>query len=186
MRLHRYKFSGLLMAMFLLVAIPTSAFSDSEGNGVTPEQVKALYLAQLYNFAGVGKPPHQIRTICYYEQSGVPEEASAGQILAHYVRKKQMPLAVKWLHSTRDFTGCDILYIPESGAASIEDILSRLDAASTLTVSSTDRFIYRGGMIGFKLDNANHVKMEANLINMTARNVTIDARLLAIMEQVVH
>jgi hypothetical protein len=48
------------------------------------------------------------------------------------------------------------------------------------------RFIMRGGMIGFLIDDQNRVKMEANIANMKKHGVDMNAQVLEIMQRVIR
>lgn len=150
------------------------------------ELVKATYILQMQKFVTVdGHPPGKV---CYYERQGVPLEESVGQLIEKYVAEHtgdHMP-AVKHLDAVRDFKGCDIFYIPEDEEGNIDNILAALGAADTLTISASKRFILRGGMIGFVIDENNRIRMEANLKNLKGKNLRIDASLLEIMMKVIH
>jgi len=170
----------------LLPVLPLSGIADGE---ITPEQVKAVYLVQIRKFVQVDTPPHPIREICYYEKSGVPESESVGQILTKYLQKNKAPgdsVTVRSFQAIRDFTGCDMMFIPADEEANIDNILAKLGSAPVLTVSPAKRFIFHGGMIGMNIDDSNRVRLEGNIKNMNASNVLADAQLLEIMEQVVR
>jgi len=172
----------LVVLLLLVVPIRNAASAD-----ITPEQVKASYLLQLRKFVQAGAPPHALNTVCYYEKPGVPADESVGQILKKYVLVQHVDqINVKWVQAARDFSGCDMLYIPTEEEGSIDDILSKLGSSSTLTVSDAKRFIVHGGMVGFVVDDANRIRLEGNLKNMSSNNVMADAQLLEIMQQVVR
>jgi hypothetical protein len=181
----QYKRIWLFLAVLMLSALPVTLEADP--GSLSPEQVKAGYLIKIRAYAQVGNPPHVVKQICYYEEAGVPENESVGQILAKYLQQKNIQdISVKQYKAIQNFSGCDMLYIPATAAASIEDMLSKVDSLPILTISSAERFIFHGGMIGFVMDDANHVRMEGNLLNMKKNDISIDAGLLAIMQQVIR
>lgn len=174
------------VALTPLLVLPATV---SVSQGITPEEVRASYILKLRPFVTVGEPAHMIQTICYYEKPGVDAEESVGQILAKYVQGNPSPngkpLSIKKFEAIRNLSGCDAFYIPANEENNISNILTALGTSSTLTISPAPRFIMRGGMLGFVLDDANHVKMEANLENIKKRGVRIDAQILEIMQQVI-
>jgi hypothetical protein len=178
------KWWPIVFSVLLLVPANLSA-----GQDITPEEVRASYILKLRPFVTMGNPAHIMETICYYEKPGVPLNESVGQILGKYVQTNPAPdgkpLAVKRFQAIRNLTGCDALYIPADEESNIDNILTALDSSPTLTISAANRFIMRGGMLGFVLDDANRVKMEANLENLKKQGVKIDAQILEIMQQVV-
>jgi hypothetical protein len=92
---------------------------------------------------------------------------------------------VKKFGAIRDLSGCDIFYIPAEEESEIDNVLVALGASSTLTVSGAQRFILRGGMVGFVMDEDNRIKMEANLANARNKHVHIDVSLLELMLRVI-
>jgi len=164
------------------------AVTNSIGQEITPEEVKASYILKIRSFVALGKPAHQIQKICYYEKPGVPAAESVGQILAKYAKQNAeqhgAPLGVEWFKAIRDFSNCDVFFIPADEDGNIDNILTAIGSAPTLTISAAKRFIFRGGMIGFDVDDAGRVKMEGNLKNMRANNVAVDAQILEIMQRV--
>lgn len=178
--LHKHRF--VLAALLTALPLQQSHFA----NGITPEQVRATYILKMQPFFRVGSDAHAITKICYYERSGVPEEESVGQIIAkYYSQKPDGTTTVQNFTAIQRFTGCDLLYIPNSESNNVDNILAALGSNSTLTVSPAPQFIFKGGMIGFVLDANNRVKMEANRKNMKEKNIQANAQILEIMTQVV-
>lgn len=177
----------LKLCMALLAAfLPLSARAEE----VASEAVKALYILKLRTYVTVSEPPRVPQTICYYEKPGIELNESVGQLIAKYNAASPdrggHPLSVKWLQAIRDFSGCDILYIPGQEEAVLTSALTTLGNSSTLTISSIPQFIYKGGMIGFLLDDNNHVKMEGNMQNLQGKKVRVDAQILEIMQHVIQ
>lgn len=171
--------------MLPLLAALLTTNATAQGN-ISPEKVRASFILQMQKFVSVGEPPHPLRSICYFEKPGVPQDESVGQLIAKHVQdhpNDRLP-AVKRFEAIRDFSGCDLLYIPSEEEANVDNILATAGNAPMLTVSASKRFIYRGGMIGFTMDNDNRVRMETSLKNVKAKGVRIDAQLLEIMQHV--
>lgn len=169
-----------------LLFVPASMGASME---VSPEAIKASYILKLPQFVKVNDASRHLRTVCYYEKSGVPYAESVGQIMAKYLKENPMPgngVEVRWIKAIRNLSssGCDLFYIPASEDGVIDNILASLGDSSTLTVSAADRFILRGGMLGFTVDAEGRVKMSANLENVRKKGIWIDAGILEIMEQV--
>ena len=171
----------------ILAMVPALLANAEE---VSPEAVKALYILKLRQFVFIGDPPHMPQTICYYEKPGVDLSESVGQFLAKYNIENPdhsgHPLSVKWFKAIRDFSGCDILYIPGTEEASVPSILTALNTSPIFTISAVPQFIYKGGMVGFLMDDTNHVKMEANDKTMKEKKIRMDAQILEIMQRVIQ
>lgn len=169
----------------MLLAAPILLGTAQE---ITPEEVKASYILKLYPFVLIGHPPHRISTMCYVEKPGEQPEDSVGQLLAKYLQEHTGSgtiISARKFHAIGDFSGCDVVYIAEDEEANIDGILAKIGSAPVLTISSVKSFIFRGGMIEFVTDDANRVKMAANLHNIKASHVTVNAEVLEIMQQVI-
>jgi hypothetical protein len=180
------KYSWGAIALLLIVVSQGSLAAD-----VTSEAVEALYIRKLRTFIKVENGSRPPSLICYYEKAGIPVNESVGQLLAKHVKENTVSgnqaVAVKWIKAIRNLSsmGCDIFYIPASADSDIDNIITSLEASSTLTVSSADRFILRGGMIGFVVDSSNRVKMTANIENIKKRGIWVDSQALELMQQVI-
>jgi len=171
-----------LWFVVLAVALPLAAAAQT----IAPEEIRAQYIIKMHPFIQLGDPPRSIREICYYEKPGVPENESVGQLIVKYLREHPtQDISVKWFKAVANFSGCDVFFIPSEEEANIDNIMATLDESETLTISDIKSFIYRGGMIGFVLDDQNHVKMEANLKNAKAKNVKLRAEILELMPHVI-
>lgn len=176
---------------FLLLWTAALLLGDAGAQNISAEEVKAQYILKMRPFVQVGEPARSIRKICYYEKSGIPENESVGQLIAKYLqshppKEGQAAITVKAYKGMGDFSGCDVFFIASKEENNIDNILASLNGAETLTVSGAERFIFRGGMIGFVLDDQNRVRMEVNLKNARAKNVKIPSKILEIMQQVVQ
>lgn len=174
----------ILRLAVLLAALPPLAFSASQE--ITPDVIRAQYILKMRSFIRLGNAAHELKTICYYERPDVPPDESVGQLAARFARDiptkpGKEPITVKSFRSIRNFNGCDVFFIPADEDGNIDNILKALGASETLTISDAKRFIHRGGMIGFVLDDNNRVKMEASVKNMKKNNVGLAASLLELM-----
>lgn len=167
-----------------LLAVPATLGAGAEPT-TSPEQVRAAFLLNMRSYVSVGSPPRNARQFCYYEKRDTPFEESAGQMLGSYVAE-QMPgrlPPVRRYQAIRDLKGCDVFFIPAGEDAEVDNILAALGTEPTVTVSSAKRFIYRGGMIGFVMEEG-RVAMEGDLTNMSKRDVRVDPQLLEVMVRV--
>jgi hypothetical protein len=79
---------------------------------------------------------------------------------------------------------CHILFISDSEAGKLDEILGGLKGQPVLTVSDIDDFAEKGGMIGFVM-NDNKIKLVVNTRSAAAAGLRIDAQLLEIALKVV-
>jgi hypothetical protein len=167
-----------------LLALPATLDASAETTK-SPEEVRAAFLLNMHRYVSVGSPSRSARQFCYYEKRDTPFDESAGQMLERYVAEQmpgQLP-PVRRYQAIRDLKGCDVFFIPAGEDAEVDNILAALGTEPTVTVSSAKRFIYRGGMIGFVMEEG-RVAMEGDLTNMSKRDVHVDPQLLEVMVRV--
>lgn len=79
---------------------------------------------------------------------------------------------------------CHVLFISESEAGRMHDILAALKGSPVLTVSDTDGFAEKGGMIGFVMSDSK-IKVVVNTKSVTQAGMRVDAQLLEIALKVI-
>lgn len=173
-----------LISLFLVIAAPTAlqaqSFSDAE--------IKAAYLFKLAKFItwnGERKAPIKF---CYIESSRAEDDASVGQSFERVVKAKgaQDQWSVARIRALSGINNCNVLFIADSEESSLSGILSQIGNTDILTASDIRRFISKGGMLGFAVDDQDRVKMEANLSTMKKTNVMLSAVVLELMQQVIR
>jgi len=91
--------------------------------------------------------------------------------------------AVKHLDSDSDLGGCQILFISDSEASRMREILNKAGALPILTVGEDEAFARNGGIINFVLKNGN-IRLEIDLAAAKKAGLTISSRLLAVADVV--
>lgn len=86
-------------------------------------------------------------------------------------------IIVKRFKRVEDITSCHVLFISRSEGARLPEILERCHGQGILTVSDSDNFADRGGMIGF-VKQKEKVRLQINLDAATVSHLTISAKLL--------
>lgn len=72
---------------------------------------------------------------------------------------------------------CDILFVTESEARAVDNLVASLADYPILTVSDTEEFVQRGGMIGFR-NIEQRIKFEINIAASDRARLTISSFLL--------
>ncbi|MBE0566787.1 MAG: YfiR family protein [Krumholzibacteria bacterium] len=72
---------------------------------------------------------------------------------------------------------CDLLYVTPGSGGALDSILARAESRPILTVSSTDEFCERGGMIQL-VNNRGKIRLLINVRRAQAANLTISSQLL--------
>lgn len=89
------------------------------------------------------------------------------------------PVFVRFVRRAQDARGSQILYVAQSEAAHMEEVLSAVSGASVLTVADVPAFAAHGGMVGFASDGP-RVRFEINLGHAERQGLKVSAKLLAL------
>ena len=89
------------------------------------------------------------------------------------------PVFVRFVRRAQDARGSQILYVAQSEAAHMDEVLSAVSGASVLTVADVPAFAAHGGMVGFASDGP-RVRFEINLGHAERQGLKVSAKLLAL------
>lgn len=84
---------------------------------------------------------------------------------------------IRRFRSAQEATACQILFVSSSESRQLRPILDTLKGRSILTVSDSDNFARRGGMVQFQTENK-RIKLMINVEAARAANLTISSKLL--------
>ena len=167
----------IAFALFFSLAQDLSAQSASK-----EYQVKAAFL---YNFSQFIEWPAGVLS---GSQSplviGVLGNDPFGGYLDELVRGERVnnhPLVVRHFHQAAEIRTCHILFVSQSEANQVDQILAHLKGRNILTVSDIDNFAVRGGMIRLVTEN-NRIRFRINLEAARGANLTISSKLLRAAE----
>ncbi len=88
-----------------------------------------------------------------------------------------IPAAVKRIARPHDALACRVLFIASSEESQLDSIFGALGSSPVLTVSDIPRFIRRGGMIEFYLEES-RVRFEVNLAVAKSAGLNMSSELL--------
>jgi hypothetical protein len=175
---HRLKicFRGWLVLALLMVSNGRNYAAQA---AISREyQVKAVFL---FNFAQfVEWPPSAFSETQAPLVIGVLGEDPFGAFLDETVRGEKVnnrPLLVERYHRVDEIKSCHVLFVSQSEAARLEEIVAGLKGRSILTVSDAAGFAGRGGMIRFTTEN-NKIRLRINVEAAKAAELTISSKLL--------
>jgi hypothetical protein len=141
-------------------------------------QLKAVFL---FNFAQfVEWPADAFRRPDGPFVIGIVGTDPFGQQLDDVVRGETInkhPLVVERYASVREIKDCNILFIPRTEHAHLDEILAAIKGRSILTVSDADVASLRGVMIGLVTENS-RIRLRINVAATRAGNLTISSKLL--------
>lgn len=93
-------------------------------------------------------------------------------------RKSQgRELQLRYPDNRASLAGCDVLYIGQSEARNLDDLLKLAQLKSMLTVSDIPDFVRKGGMVGY-VKQGNVIRFEISLTAAAEADLTINSRLL--------
>lgn len=180
----RTSFFKLFIWFFVLASCSGAAYAQS----FSEAEIKAAYIFKLAKFITWNGAHKSHIKFCYVESARSSEDISVGNSFKRLVSTKnaQDQWSVTHIRGLDGIKNCDVLFIAETEASSLSNILSLIGNADILTISDIRRFISKDGMLGFTLDNEDRVKMEANLGAIRKTNVMLSAVVLELMQQVVQ
>lgn len=163
-----------LVSVVLLGAMPMPAVSQA----FDEYQVKAVFLfnfAQFVEWTSIpGEEPNAPFHICVLGDD--PFNSS----LDDTVRGESLGthrFEVRRLQSAREAQSCRILFVSNSESKQLSGILEQMRGRSVLTVSDTDDFARRGGMVQFLTENK-RIRLMINVDAARAANLSISSKLL--------
>lgn len=141
-------------------------------------QIKAVFL---FNFAQfVEWPPSAFETPDQPISLCILGTDPFGSFLDETVSNEKVgmrSLAVHRYGRIEDIDSCHLLFVSRSERERFADIFAELEGRSVLTVSDTDGFAGKGGMIRFITRN-NRINLRINLEATRAAGLTISSKLL--------
>jgi len=141
-------------------------------------QIKAVFLfnfAQFVEWPSRAFPDRESPLVI-----GVLGEDPFGAFLDDTVRGERVdnrPLIVKRYRRVEEIQTCHVLFISQSEALRLDQILSNLKGREILTVGDVESFARRGGMIRFVAE-AKKTRLLINVEAANAANLTISSKLL--------
>jgi hypothetical protein len=160
----------LIVGLMLLAGDASAALSE--------HRVKAVFLFNFSKF--VEWPPSAFAAADAPFVIGVFWRDPFGSDLDDVARGETVngrPLLVRRVQTAQDAAACQILFIPQSERASLDDILAALARSNTLTVSDLDGAAQRGAMIRLITDH-DKVRLRINVESARAAGLTISSKLL--------
>ena len=166
------RLTGIVLG--LLLVIPAAAQSVA----LRDYQIKAVFLFNFAQFVDwppaafqAGDSPFVIGVLGDDPFGPDLEEATKGEKLGNRV------LEIRRYRRVEDVDACHILFISRSEISRLERVMTALGRRSILTVSDTEEFNRRGGMIRFVTEN-NKVRMKINLEAAKSANLVLSSKLL--------
>jgi hypothetical protein len=87
------------------------------------------------------------------------------------------PVQVIGVKDAKDIVQCHVLFVGRSESARVDEVIGRLQGASVLTVSDSERFAQTGGVLRLTLDE-NMVRFEINMDAAERAHLQISSKIL--------
>lgn len=166
--------SPLLIGLLLLAGDASAALSE--------HRLKAVFLFNFSKF--VEWPPSAFTAADAPFVIGVFGRDPFGSDLDDVVRGETVNgrrLQIQRVQTVQDAAACQILFIPESERANLDEILAALTRSNTLTVSDLDGAARSGAMIRLVTDH-DKIRLRINVESARAAGLTISSKLLRASE----
>ena len=168
------------LCCLLMVSCCSVASADDMA---TDQQIK---LSFIYNFAKFVNFPHASVAntpfvICVIGS----QPLSSKIILLENKNINEQPIKVHLLTQNTVTAECNLLFVSDSEAGNLPEILSPLANQPILTVSTMANFAQAGGMIGLKEVN-NRQQFDINLMAAKKAGLTISSQLLKLADEVIQ
>jgi hypothetical protein len=141
--------------------------------------IKAAYILKLISF--VDWPPNStVHDICVVDSDLI----GSALALAQESSSNFHDLSISRKDPTSNLKNCQVVFIGESATDQIGHIIFSVSKFPILTISDSEEFIDRGGMIGF-VKNDNRIAIEINKRTALENNLMVSSKLLQIARRVV-
>tara|TARA_R110001592_G_scaffold324870_3_gene604656 strand:+ start:62091 stop:62642 length:552 start_codon:yes stop_codon:yes gene_type:complete len=163
---------AILLSPLLLHA--TTGFAKTE------EDIKAAYLYNLMKFIAWPSIENQNEfNLCVIGDDPVNEKL----IMLESRPIHKLNIHVEHFYTLNSETKCDVVFIGESERKFTDKIIQFYARTPTLTVSSMEGFVRKGGMIGF-ITLGNIIRFDINLKQAKETQLSISSKLLELANQV--
>ena len=173
----------LLLAATLLLA--SSHFLSADTSAPTEYEIKAAFL---YNFAKFVEWPAQV-----LQKSpdtfviGILGEDPFGRDLDRELEGKTVQdrkIVLKRISTVEEASTCHILFISASSSSRAETILAGVRDLPILTVSDMNRFVQRGGIVEFSVEE-NRVRFSINTVAAAKADLKVSSQLLKLAKTII-
>lgn len=152
----------------------------SIGFAKTEQDIKAAYLYNFIKF--ITWPDLELQTdfnLCVIGDDPINEKLK--MLDSRPIHK--LNLHVEHFYTPNNKTNCHVVFVGESETKFIDKILKFYSHTPTLTISSAENFVHKGGMIGF-VSLGNIIRFDINLKQAKETQLSISSKLLELANQV--
>lgn len=172
----------MIWTVFLCVLLAQMSFRQAPHEPAPDFKVKAIFLFNFVQF--VEWPEGTFEAADSPIVIGILGDDPFGAYLDETVKGELVrghAMEIRRYRAADEAVKCHVLYVNQSRAEKIEQVLTSIKGRHILTVGETTAFTKNGGMIRFFSDN-NKVRIRINLEETKEENLTISSRLLKLAE----
>ncbi|WP_235689726.1 YfiR family protein [Fulvivirga lutea] len=166
-----------LIKIIFLMAVCTMAFNTQVQSQNRPEH--ELHAMMIYNFLKYIQWPGDQNAGEFV--IGVLKDDNVYNTLNTWYGNKERggkKFIIKKFESASEVSGCQLLYVGDSGSNQFEDVLGKIGSSSTLTVTNRRGLGEKGSCINFKVLDG-RLKFELNQAAMNKANLKTSSQLTA-------
>ncbi len=176
---------GGRFALGLLIAILLPGILAPSSAGSAPVMEYRVKAALLYNFAKFVEWPDASGPQSSWV-IGVLGVDPFGDALEHTMRDKMVRgkrIEIRRFATPSELEDCHILFVSDSEARSLPEILDHLNGRPILTVSDMERFARQGGMVSIVEEN-DRLRFRINVDAAEQSSLTISSKMLGLADVV--
>jgi YfiR/HmsC-like len=177
-RLKRTKIIPATVILLALLSAPLQAAAP-------PQSEYGLKSAFLYNFCRfIDWPDSAFASSNEPLIIGIMGDDPFGSLLNDAIRGKKYhsrPIRIDHYRIPAEIRRCHLLFISHVNAGRLEPILATVAGKTVLTVSETEDFLNRGGMITLTSEQ-NRVRLRINMAALQSINLSVSSKLLRVAE----
>jgi len=175
-------FSTLLMFLALVTGLSTT-----EARADSPSEEYLIKAAFLFRFAQfVDWPPEVLSEDGPIRFCTLGQDPFKGALETTLSGKKIAKHSLEGVHLKpgQDLRGCNLIFIGSDLGSRAGSVLSELQEMPVVTISDTERFTQRGGVIGFCWEGMK-IRFDINVTAAEKAHLRISARLLSLARTVI-
>ena len=165
--------------------IAAIALLSPSGQAIPTQSEYALKSAFLYNFCRfIDWPESAFSSANDPFIIGIAGDDPFGSLLNDTIKGKKYrnhPIRIDYFRGAGEIKRCHLLFVPRANASRFDPSLTTSVGKNILTVSETDEFLNRGGMITLRAE-PNRVRLRISRAAVHSANLVVSSKLLKVAE----
>lgn len=170
---------------WIAAVVALSALLPAPLHALPTQSEYALKSAFLYNFCRfIDWPDSAFASPNDPFVIGIAGDDPFGSLLNEAIKGKRYrnrPIRIDHFRGPGDIKRCHLLFVSRTNAGRLDSILGAVAGKNVLTVSETEDFLNRGGMITLKTEQ-NRVRLRVSQVALHSTNLVVSSKLLRVAE----